>query len=184
MATSGSLRLRPARRGRLPTVFLRLEISCVFAASPRYLLLGPKPTSVLRVVSVIVGQMAGEGQRARAAVGDSRRRAVGNFVGDLDSVSLQLWREEDGRGRTTSTPRLRATAMTVLAVPRSIPTTDMVLRHSCCCAGERGGRAGEVWRRGKLFGRKERVALDVYTRGREALGKRRDGVAARGEAEN
>jgi hypothetical protein len=33
------------------TVFLRLETSWFFAASPRYLLLGPKPTSDLRVVS-------------------------------------------------------------------------------------------------------------------------------------
>lgn len=45
--TSGSLRLRPARRTKEETVFLRLEISWFFAASPMYLLLGPKPTSDL-----------------------------------------------------------------------------------------------------------------------------------------
>ena len=48
---SGSLRERPARRLRELTVFLRLEISWVFAVSPRYLVLGPKPTRELLAVS-------------------------------------------------------------------------------------------------------------------------------------
>jgi len=43
--TSGSVRLRPARRTKEETVFLRLEISWFLAVSPTYLLLGPKPTS-------------------------------------------------------------------------------------------------------------------------------------------
>jgi len=34
-------------------VFLRLDISCVFAASPRYLLLGPKPTSDLKYRQIL-----------------------------------------------------------------------------------------------------------------------------------
>ena len=42
---------RPARRFSDPTVFLRLEISWVFAGSPRYLLFGPNPTRELYVVS-------------------------------------------------------------------------------------------------------------------------------------
>jgi hypothetical protein len=42
--TSGSLKERPARRTKDETVFLRLEISWFLAASPMYLLLGPKPT--------------------------------------------------------------------------------------------------------------------------------------------
>lgn len=45
--TSGSLRERPARRTNDETVFFRLETSWFFAVSPRYLLLGPKPTSDL-----------------------------------------------------------------------------------------------------------------------------------------
>ena len=44
----------PARRFREEIVFLRFEISWVFAASPRYLLLGPKPTSDLRAVCQVV----------------------------------------------------------------------------------------------------------------------------------
>lgn len=39
--------MRPARRENDPTVFLRFEISWFFAASPMYLLLGPKPISEL-----------------------------------------------------------------------------------------------------------------------------------------
>jgi len=39
---------RPASRLREPTVFFRLEISWVFAGSPKYLDLGPKPTRELR----------------------------------------------------------------------------------------------------------------------------------------
>jgi len=49
--TSGSLRERPARRTNDETVFLRLETSWFFAASPMYLLLGPKPTSDLEVLA-------------------------------------------------------------------------------------------------------------------------------------
>jgi hypothetical protein len=49
--TSGSLSVRPARRTNDETVFFRLEISWFFAASPMYLLLGPKPTSDLGGVS-------------------------------------------------------------------------------------------------------------------------------------
>lgn len=43
--------MRPARRLRELTVFFKLEISWVFAGSPRYLLLGPKPTRELLAVS-------------------------------------------------------------------------------------------------------------------------------------
>lgn len=50
ISTSGSLRERPARRVKDETVFLRLETSWFFAASPMYLLLGPKPTSDLQRV--------------------------------------------------------------------------------------------------------------------------------------
>jgi hypothetical protein len=49
--TSGSLSERPAMREKDETVFLRLETSWFFAASPMYLLLGPKPTSELWQVS-------------------------------------------------------------------------------------------------------------------------------------
>lgn len=35
-------------------MFLRLEISCVFAGSPRYLLLGPNPTRELLMVSYCI----------------------------------------------------------------------------------------------------------------------------------
>lgn len=42
--------MRPTRRLRELTVFFRLEISWVFAGSPRYLLLGPKPTRELLAV--------------------------------------------------------------------------------------------------------------------------------------
>jgi hypothetical protein len=41
------LRVRPANRFKDETVFFRFEISCVFAGSPRYRLLGPKPTKDL-----------------------------------------------------------------------------------------------------------------------------------------
>jgi hypothetical protein len=51
-STSGSLRVRPARRLNEETVFLRLETSWFFAGSPMYLLLGPKPTRDLSAVSV------------------------------------------------------------------------------------------------------------------------------------
>lgn len=45
MTISGSFSDLPARRLRELTVFFKLEISCVFAFSPKYLVLGPKPTS-------------------------------------------------------------------------------------------------------------------------------------------
>lgn len=44
MATSGSFKERPANLVREPTVFLRLETSCVFADSPRERDLTPKET--------------------------------------------------------------------------------------------------------------------------------------------
>ena len=47
--------MRPARRLRQLTVFLRLEISWVLAVSPRYLDLGPKPTSELEIEVLVVG---------------------------------------------------------------------------------------------------------------------------------
>lgn len=52
IATSGSLKLRPANRVRQLTVFLRLEISWFFAGSPMYLLLGPNATKDLYTVSI------------------------------------------------------------------------------------------------------------------------------------
>lgn len=55
IATSGSLKLLPANRVRQPTVFLRLEISWFLAGSPMYLLLGPKATRDLYIVSVCAG---------------------------------------------------------------------------------------------------------------------------------
>jgi len=58
---SGSLRDRPANRVRQLTVFLRFEISCVLAASPRYLLFGPNPTrDLLRVSHVGKDSEAGQ----------------------------------------------------------------------------------------------------------------------------
>lgn len=45
---------------REPTVFFRFDISCVFAASPRYRLLGPKPTRDLQQNSQISSTADGE----------------------------------------------------------------------------------------------------------------------------
>jgi hypothetical protein len=66
--TSGSLSERPARRTNDETVFLRLEISWFLAASPMYLLLGPKPTSDLLCVS-----FAGEQRRGLLTVSRGSR---------------------------------------------------------------------------------------------------------------
>ena len=45
---------------------------------------------------------------------------------------------------TTSTPRLRATAMTLLSVPKSMPTTDMFTQvRGVSFTGNRGIKQGE-----------------------------------------
>ena len=78
--TSGSFKARPANRFKDPTVFFRLEISWVFADSPRYRDLGPKPTRDLPVVLEVNG-------RRKNVLQDSRCCSVRNFVCDLWKVS-------------------------------------------------------------------------------------------------
>lgn len=83
-------------------MFLRLEISCVFAASPRYLLLGPKPTrdgvDLFETSFVIYVAVSGLSQEQMEAL-----RAV----------------------LTMSIPLFLATPIFVDWAPKSIPTTLM-----------------------------------------------------------
>jgi hypothetical protein len=94
--TSGSLKVRPARRFKLTMVFLALLISWVLAPSPRYLCLGPKEAMELNRIS----------QYFKFSYTTLYTYGVARL-----ETSLQI----------TSIPRLRATAITAWRLPRSIP---------------------------------------------------------------
>src|SRR4051812_12841433 len=72
MSSSGSAKGRPASLLRQPTVFLKFEISCDLAASPRYRLLGPKPTRELRAGGRVSRSNEAEGATRGGTYGVAR----------------------------------------------------------------------------------------------------------------
>lgn len=84
--TSGSLAVRPSNRFKDPMVFLKLDVSWVFADSPIDRCLGPKATKDLAKVR--------KGQERIKPY--ARRSAIGDFIGDDIDTSMSRDTNLDG----------------------------------------------------------------------------------------